>query len=767
MQNSYEVLQFDLIRQRVASFARGQASKNKLLVLTKLSKDELIKELPYLDQAINLHSRFGNLPIDSCIDIAHPVSLAMKGGCLTIEQLEAIAHDVLTAISIKKYFVSVTGCDLLTDMCIQLPDLASLEKEIHRVIAPDLSIFDHASPLLHSLRVQISRLEKEMVRTLGYVVEENKQYLSDEVLTMRDGHYVIPVANAHKHQVRGLALDVSSSGNTTFIEPEILISLSNKMRDLKVQEDEEIRRLLQELSGKVASRGNEVLRQNSIISRFDFLQAKALYCEDIKGHVAEISKEKEISILRARHPLLDQNKVVPNDFFLNEEKRMLIISGPNAGGKTVALKTLGLCVLMFESGLPIPAEQGASIHYIENVYLDIGDSQSIEDNLSTFSAHMFNLAEIYKFTTAKDLLLLDEVGTGTSPKEGESIAYGFIKNLLNKHCFALISSHFEGLKAYALSSEGINNACMLFDDEKLLPTYKLKIGLPGESYGLDVAARFGVNDEVIKSARSYLAEHEEISLSKAIKNLTDLATNNEKILESNKKREAQLKDKEAKLEEDYKTLKEKQNNYLSDIKDIKRQMIEEAEAKIDEIVKSLKGGDLKLHEVIKAKSKLDDLNEVEIETKFSGELQLNDYAEIPLYGVVGRVTRMSGKNIEITTKEGQTYKVEKDRVRKTEKPITKEPLKAVSHVDSIAKSVPLELNIIGYRAAEAQSALEKYLDDCRVRGHKRVRIIHGFGSGVLRKVTTDYLKAHSEFVESFEGAQATEGAGGATIVHLK
>jgi DNA mismatch repair protein MutS2 len=306
------------------------------------------------------------------------------------------------------------------------PHLEFLEKDIHKVIAPDLTIYDNASPKLKSVRLAITHLENEMKKKLGFVLDANKVYLSDTTLTIKNGHYVLPVANAYKNKVKGIVQDVSGSGETTFIEPEVLVEMNNKMVELRNDEREEIRRLLAELSSEIASVAEPVLLNNKMIGYLDFVQAKALYADETKSHVAKMVKEPTIDLQNARHPLIDPKKVVANDFRLNEKTSLIVISGPNAGGKTVALKTLGICVLMSQSGLAIPCDEGATLSYFKHIYVDIGDSQSLSDNLSTFSGHMANIASILTAVGGRDLVLLDEVGTGTSPKEGEAIAFAVI-----------------------------------------------------------------------------------------------------------------------------------------------------------------------------------------------------------------------------------------------------------------------------------------------------------------------------------------------------
>ena len=768
MQNALVVLEFPKITEKLASYCRTERGQKACAALSQLDKDSLKNELAFLDETMMLLARYGHFPIEVSSDLEHIVALAAKGFVLSIEDLERVANDVLTAGALSKYFAGVELSPLLIAYSKGIPTLSFLEKDIHKIIGPDLQVYDNASPALKSIRTQMDHLEKEMVHKLGFVLEENKVYLSDTTLTIKNGHYVLPVANAYKNKVKGIVQDVSSSGATTFIEPELIVEMNNKMVELKNAEREEIHRLLGILSTEVGGSADAITKLNQMIGYLDFLQAKALYADSLKAHIAHCSDNQELYIPGARHPLLDQSKVVPNDFVLSEEKRIVVISGPNAGGKTVALKTLGLLVLMHEAGLAIPSLEGAEIGYIKNVYTDIGDSQSLADNLSTFSGHMSNLSGIFSHVGGNDLVLLDEVGTGTSPKEGEAIAYATIKFLLDKHCFTLVSSHFEGLKAYALSEPRIVNASMLFNAEKLLPTYKLKMGLPGESYGISVASRYGVDPKVILAAQSYLAEHEDVSIGKAIERLSELSRDEEaakaKLALDQK---ALNEEKEAILKEEG-SLKKREENYLSDVKSTKEKMLSDAQKEIDEVLASLDKPELKMHEVIAAKKRLNDLKAKQEEVHFSGEVTLGDYVENPTYGVVGKVTRISGKNIEISTADGVTFKTEKDQVRVVPAPEEKPIAMTGAYIDTmVTKGLPLEINIIGEHVDEGIADVADYLDRCRIKGYKRVRIIHGLGSGALRSAVQTYLKKHPEFVESYETGGEYEGGGGATIVHLK
>jgi DNA mismatch repair protein MutS2 len=769
MQSPFVVLEFAKIREKLASFCKSEQGKDKANGLLILPLQELEGEKKNLGEALLAIARYGCFPLDVSSDLSKDIALAEKGYVLSVETLERVAHDILTSLEVKKYFASAPDCPLLQEKAGLIPSLSSIEKDIHKVIAPDLSIYDNASPTLRHIRIAKTRLEKEMVSKLGFVLEQNKVYLSDATLTIKNGHYVLPVANSYKSKVKGIVQEVSSSGNTTFIEPELLLAMNNKMTELEGQEKEEIHRLLGLLSSEVAGSGDSFILLNSLLGYFDFLQAKALYCSFINGHIPSLAEGGEISLIGLRHPLLDQSKVVSNDFVLSPERKVIIISGPNAGGKTVALKTLGLAALMHECGLPVACSSEAILPYFKNIFLDIGDSQSLSDNLSTFSAHMRHLSEIASSVGGKDLVLLDEVGTGTSPKEGEAIAYGVVRFLLCKHCYALISSHFEGLKAYAMGEKRVGNACMLFDKAALTPTYVLQMGLPGESYGLSVARRYGVNDEILGYAKEYNDGKGDYSLEEAIAKLSALAKENADLKERNLKKEEALKLKEREIESKEKALSLREEKLLSSVETEKREILRKAREEVDGVIASLQSPEVKLHQAIEAKRKLDQLEErKEREESFSGKVSLGDYVSLPSLSLIGKISREDGNRITIITPEGMSFQTTKDRVVKTVKPIDKKVAMKGNVLDKVgSSSLSLQLNLIGMHVDEALSALDSYLDKCRVKGFKRVKIVHGFGSGALRNAVHSYLRAHPSFVASFELGGEYEGGGGATVVHLK
>lgn len=772
MQDALERLEFDQIRERLSHKCNAERAKRMADNLSMFeTENQLADEKKNLDEMLSIVTMFSYPPINSSSDLSPIVELARKGGTLSINELDHVAEDILLEQRVLAFFKKVENASSLLDHIKNFPNLDFLEKEIHRVISPELTIFDNASPKLKSIRARMRRLESEMRRKLSSLLSESGEFLSGDSLTLRNGHFVLPVNVSFKSKVKGIIQDYSNSGETAFIEPEALVMMNNEMASLENEERNEIRRILSELSKDVATNAETIDRMNSMIAYIDFLAAKVRLGEEMEGSIAHLSdKDRTLELISARHPLLDAKKVVANDFFMSASRPMIVISGPNAGGKTVALKTLGIIVIMNQCGLMVPCNEGATIPYFKEIFVDIGDPQSIAENLSTFSGHMKNLGEIMAKIGGKDLALLDEVGTGTSPKEGEALAVAIAKELIKKHAFSMVSSHYEGLKAFALENNEATNASMLFDESNLMPTYKMKMGLPGESFGLSVARRYGLSDSIVKEAERLISESEDLSVKEAIDKLSAATIEAEKEKEKTLVLQEKLSILEEKLNKRESSLQKRESDYLSTVKEEKERLLEEYTRKLDDILDEVQGKEIKMHEVIKAKKKLEDTSEKEEEVHFNGDVSIGDYVEIPSLFTKGKVVSISGNKVQVVSKEGISFNVKKDAVVRTVQEVEEKKKEPVRYsVDSLGfgKSVPLEINLIGQRAEEAKTNLANYLDACLIKGYGRVRVIHGWGAGVLRKVVQDYCKEHPDIVKRIEGAGEAEGGGGATICYLK
>lgn len=770
MLDIYQTLEIQKVIEEVSLFSRTEIGKQKLQDLKMLPEDECVLSLKLVSQMSNFILKYGSLPITSSFDLARYIETALKGGVLTPLDLDHIASDVLTSNKVHDFFKKAekTVYFELLNVVDKLFDISELETKIHSVIAPNLSIKDDASAKLKAIRNEIHKKEADVRVIANRLIHAYHEVLTEDTITLRNDHYVLPVETANKSKVPGVIHDISDSGSTTFIEPEALVQLSNQICVLHIEEKEEIYQLLKMLTGQVVRFSSQISSNNKVLGELDFISAKAEYSNKHNCLTAVFSKERIIDLKGAKHPLIDEAKVVANDFKFNDEQRIIIISGPNAGGKTVALKTLGLLIMMSQMGLAIPTREPAFISYFPRIYADIGDNQSLSDNLSTFAAHVSNLSTITHFVTSKDLVLLDELGTGTSPNEGEALALAVSDFLLKKKCYAFISSHFEKMKEYAYRRQGVKNAMMVFDEKKLLPTYILKIGYPGRSYGLEMANRYHLDQEVVELAKKNLQKTGDKSISDVIDKLNSVLHENEEMNKKLKEDKRLLEGKTKDINYQNKVLATKKENLLSDVEETKAKMIDDAKKQINEILKVLNNPNAKAHELIEAKTKLTKLSEEPEEISENDEISVGDYAEVVGLEIVGKVTKINKEKVELITADGLSIKSTLNKLKKAWN-IPEKSRKSGRNPDDIVFSktnIKLELNIIGKHVDEAMEEVKKYLDDCLVKHFKQVRIIHGMGTGALRDAVRDYLDT-CDFVDSYRYGESFEGATGATVVIFK
>ena len=773
MLDIYGTLEIQKVLDEIALETHSEISRAKIKSLRMFqNKDDIRLSLKQVNEMISLLNEKDSLPIQSSFDLTKFLEIAKKGGVLSISELDHIALDIETSQKLNQYFsrLSKSSYPTIFDLKEQLFDLSKLEEHIRNVISPSLSVLDSASPELHRIRKQILNLSSSVQDVSRGLVAKYAEFLSEKAITIRNDHFVLPVQTSYKSKVSGMIHDISDTGATTFVEPQELVQLSNQIYALRVEEKEEIYRLLKMLTEQVAFHESEIDVNNKIIAVLDEISAKAIYA--IKHHcvVASLSDEQLIEIKGARHPLINEEVVVDNDFELNKEQSMIIISGPNAGGKTVALKTLGLMVMMNQMGLAIPTKEPANLGYFPKIYADIGDNQSLSDNLSTFAAHVSNLSTITHFVTGKDLVLLDELGTGTSPREGEALALAVSDFLLKKHVFSVISSHFDKMKEFAYAKENVINAMMIFDEQKLLPTYKLKIGSSGRSYGLEMAERYHLDSKVVNQAKRYLSNDKEVSFNDVLDRLNHLVNENEQKERSLIEKERLLNGREKHVHHEEEVLKEKKEKLLEDVKHEQKKIIDRTTQKVDLIMKNLDKDNLKLHEIIHAKTELKNLADSQEDEEIyldNGPIAVDDYVEVKGLGLVGKVKKINGEKVQVVTEDGFDVKTKLDQLVKTEEPLTHKKIQSsVNHEMQIKTDVKLELNIIGYHIDEGIEAVSKYLDECRIRHFKTVRIIHGMGSGQLRAAVHAYLKK-CDFIEDFHYGSTYDGGTGATVVTLK
>ena len=767
MQNIYETFEFNKIKEHILEYAKTELGKVYIDELEMYpDRNSVENALLDLSEISSIIIRFGPLPINNSANALVLIDLAKKTGLLTPRDLHLIAEDVLTIARIAQFLKKIeNGYPRIISITEGFVDLTNLEKEIHRVITNSLSVSDHASPELFQIRNRLKKVEAELQSKIASIAFAYSKYLNDDNITIRDGHFVLPVKTVEKSRVNGIVYDVSDSGNTTFIEPLEIVQINNEITALKVQENEEIRKILKALTALVLLQEGEIITNNKIIAKLDFLSAKAQYMGEINGEIAVSTDTQTIELIEARHPLIDPRKVVANSFILNEDEPIIIISGPNAGGKTVSLKTVGLLVLMHQSGLALPIRKG-KLGYFKHIYIDVGDNQSLSDNLSTFSAHISQIGEIINAVGGKDLVLLDELGTGTDPKEGEALAVEVTKYLENKHALAMISSHFAAMKEYAFLSKNIANASMIFDEENLSPTYRFKQGVPGKSYALEVASRYGIDKDIINKAHEFLKSHETNDASELLDILQKKVEEANKLQDELDKKQIELEKREKKLANEEELFENRKENMLKDVKEEKAELIENAKKEISDIISKMHNSDMRVHEVIELKKELEELEEKEEEVVYNEEINVNDFVSIPSMNIYGRVMRMKGNKAHIVSDGGLAFDVDKNKLQEVQQPkVGTSKVKKTNYDLAINTKVGIELNLIGMRVEEAKNALIKYLDNCRLKHLSQVRIIHGFGSGALRNMTRSYLDTQKDLTHRPGGEH--EGGGGCTVVLFK
>lgn len=775
MENTFKTLEINKILEETLSYSKSELNESRILNIRPIeSFESLSRELKLTDEMMCLIMRFGQLPLTNSKNLASYLLMAKKGGILTPLDLDHVASDIKNVSKIVKYFSRLTKSDfpLTSKICEQLIDLTPLEESIRNVILPSLDINTDASPKLRRIRRKIAKLEEAIRSRASSLMSDNKLFLSDEAVTIKDGHFVLPVLNAYKNKVGGLIHGFSDTRQTVFVEPQELVELNNELIVTQNEEKEEIKRLLKMLTLKLIDEEDNLINNNELIARLDFLSAKANYGINHDALIAKLTNESLISLKGARHPLISKDVVIPNDFLFNPDLRMIIISGPNAGGKTVAIKTFGTLLYLNKIGFPLTTASPATIGNFNHIYVDIGDNQSLSENLSTFAGHIKTIANIIRVVQKDDIVLLDELGTGTAPKEGEALAIAIADYLLSKGAISLISSHFEAMKEYAFTHEKVQNAMLAFDENKLAPTYKLKVGLPGQSYGLIVAKNYHLDEGVVRSAETILEKANEADVSNVMKKLEQTLKENEKLKTELFEKEKALNIKLKSLENREAHLKEKQDKLLESVEEEKNKIIENARLAVDDALKIIRKKDYKEHELISAKSQLksllvDDHNEIEsLNAIDKSILTIGSYVKLSDLGLVGKVTQIKGEKVYFSTSDGLSASSKISQLEVVEPPKEIKPTKEVKTLRVEFKTLSPELNLIGDHIDEAIPKVERYLNEAYVRHLKEVRLIHGMGSGRLRDAIRQYLKT-VPFVLEFKYAENNAGGQGATIVTFK
>jgi DNA mismatch repair protein MutS2 len=683
--------------------------------------------------------------------------------------------------------------DSLDPMFLLLTPLTQLAAEINRCILAEDEIADDASPKLKSIRRSIQATGEKIHNQLNSMVTGSyRTYLQDAVITMRDNRYCIPVKAEYKSQVNGMIHDQSSTGSTYFIEPAAVVSLNNQLKELALQEQQEIEVILRDLSSQCAAHTEELAENQQLMTQLDFIFARGKLALDMNATAPQYNRKHYLNLRKARHPLLDKKKVVPIDVHLGRDFDLLIVTGPNTGGKTVSLKTVGLLCLMGQSGLHIPAGDRSELCIFNDIFADIGDEQSIEQSLSTFSSHMVTIVEILKHADQHSLCLFDELGAGTDPTEGAALAIAILSHLHNRGIRTMATTHYSELKVYALSTEGVQNASCEFDVESLRPTYRLLIGIPGKSNAFAISQKLGLPEEIINAAREQISSENE-SFEDVIADLEQ-----SRIHAENERREiAEYKEKIRTLQEQLQKKNEKldqaKDRILREANEEARTILQEAKETADQTIREMQkfasNGDVKEMEKSRTnlRNKIGEKNEklslrnqksTEKQIKKNGvdasKLQKGDSVRIVSMGLKGTVSTLPDAkgNLFVTCGIMRTqtnvadlvYEQDNDTASAYASPKAKTGSGSIRMSKSL--SVPTELNLLGMTVDEALAAVEKYLDDAYIAHLPSVRIVHGKGTGALRTAVHNFLRKQRT-VSEYRLGQYGEGDAGVTIVTFK
>ena len=787
-----KTLEYDKIISQLASFAGSPLAKQTCTELTPSSDlCEIQARQRETSDALSRLLRRGSISFSGVTDVRGILKRLEIGSILSIGELLRICKLLEVCARVKAYSRGDTeedSRDSLDELFEALQPLTPVSSEIRRCIISEDELSDDASGTLFKIRRSMRQTNDKVHAQLTSMVNGSaRTYLQDAVITMRNGRYCIPVKAEHRGQVPGMIHDQSSTGSTLFVEPMAVVKLSNELRELELKEEQEIEVILSTLSSLVASETETISDDLELLTRLDVIFAKAQLSRSYNGSEPKFNTSGWIRIKKGRHPLLDKKKVVPIDIHLGRDFQLLIITGPNTGGKTVSLKTVGLFTLMGQAGLHIPAFDGSELSIFEEVFADIGDEQSIEQSLSTFSSHMTNIVSILGKATNRSLVLFDELGAGTDPTEGAALAIAILSNLHRRGARIMATTHYSELKVFALSTPGVENGCCEFSVETLRPTYRLLIGVPGKSNAFAISSKLGLSDEIIEEAKTHLTEQDE-SFEDLITDLENSRVTIEKEREEidRYKQEIQtlkkrLEQKQDKLENSREAILRKANEearaILQDAKDYADTTMRnfnkfgkanvsarEMEQERDRLRKKLSGVEKNL--AIKTEKK----PKKEVKAK---DLKIGDAVKVLSLNLKGTVSTLPNDKGNLYVQMGilRSQVNIKDLERIDEPDITGPGVSkgaGGSGKIKMAKSasVSMELNLLGKTVDEAVAELDKYLDDAYLAHMPSVRIVHGKGTGALRKGVHNYLR-RNKHVKSFRLGEFGEGDAGVTIVEFK
>lgn len=779
----FETLEFGKVLQKVQVHAQTELAKDLIKEMRPSSNRETLEQLQAeTEQSLTLLTQKKQMPIPRLQNLKNALKRLELGAGLNGLEIAQIGKLLSTTHQLIQFFSQLTeeekdfpALTIWVEQAISLPDLVKL---IDQSVTEEGSILSSASAKLSGIRRGQQQSEQQIRNQLNQLLKSKANQLSDSLITVRNGRYVLPVKAEYRNQFGGTIHDQSSTGQTLFIEPQAVMQLNNKLAELQVEERQEIERILLEISQTIMPHYQDIEKNQWVIAQLDFIQARAEYARETESTKPIFSRNRHIAMWQARHPLLALDEVVANDIILGENYQALIITGPNTGGKTILLKALGLIQLMGQSGLHIPCDRGSQLGIFDQVFADIGDEQSIEQSLSTFSSHMTNTVRILDHMTYESLLLFDELGSGTDPQEGAALAMAIL-NYINKiGATVMATTHYPELKVYAHDALNTINASMEFDSNTLSPTYRLLIGIPGRSNALEISQRLGLRADILAEARQ--------GISQDTQSVNEMVANLER-----ERREAELKHLDAmeqleaaeQLHQDlrieYNRWLEQKNNIVEKAKREANEKINEAQAEASKIIQEIRelqleqgqSQTIKEHILIDKKNAFDQLkvpenlktNKVLKRAKIKQTLKAGDDVEVLSYGQRGNIIEKSGKDEYIVQMGILKMKID----GKDLSPLNKVENKTKVNVQrSAGPKVQTSLDLRGERYEQAIHRLSQYLDSALLSNHPMVTIIHGKGTGALRDGVKAALKRHPQ-VTRFEYSPANAGGDGSTVVYFK
>lgn len=785
---SLKTLEYNKIIDKLVSFAASDIAKHTLHNLVPMTDiNDIDVALTQTNDALTRIYAKGSVDLSGIRDISASVKRLEVGSSLSIVELLNISSLLNTAAHVKNYYDEYN--DSLSAMFELINPLTQLNLQIKKCIISEDEISSDASPELKSIRRQMNIANDRIHTELNNMLNTSsiRNCLQDFVITTRSGRYCLPVKAEYKSQVPGMVHDQSSTGSTLFIEPSAIVKLNNDIRELELKEQAEIEVILASLSALASEFTEELTTNLAVLSELDVIFAKALLSRFYKCSRPVMNTEGRINIKKGRHPLIEQHTVVPIDIYLGGDFNLLIVTGPNTGGKTVSLKTVGLLTLMAQSGLNIPAFDHSEIAVFDNIFADIGDEQSIEQSLSTFSSHMTNTVKILKEADENSLILFDEIGAGTDPTEGAALAISILNDLHNRGITTMATTHYSELKIYALTTEGVENACCEFDVESLRPTYRLLIGIPGKSNAFAISKKLGLPQYIVDDATSRI-DSEDIKFEDLLNDLEKSRV----IIEKERNEINEYKNEIAQLKKELKhkseRLDERKDKILRRASEEAADILRDAKEYADKTIKAMNKHGMTVKELEKQRSLIRDkvnANQKNLEqkqpvTKAKRSNKPSDFkpgmhVKVLSMNLVGTVTGTPNTKGEVMISMGSLNTKTKitnleiiEGYKETESASLSNRKSNGSSKIKMSKSANIspEINLLGYTVDEAISILDKYLDDAYVAKIPQVRIVHGKGTGALRRGITSYLKGIS-YIKSFRLGEFGEGDAGVTIVDFK